>query len=392
MKSPRQAIHQLAVAARFAGRRLALRLAGRIEPPPDRVAFRRRCEQWLAAVPAGAVAAHRFVEVPGDRPPWLDTGLDLEPGEHVTFLSAGRVYLSRLLDVWVAPHFQLWYRIGENGGIFRGTRDSHSVTVSAGGRLHLASYFPGEWADRQGRLATPPGDYRGVSGGITVLVIRWADGVDPTRALPALAAHETAPEQARREAARLRDRVEPPAGWDYLWFLGPAEIYQPVTAGIRCHTHGDVGILRRELRVPLRPDTRLQWEWRVDELPSDLAEDTVPTHDYLSIAVEFDNGQDITWYWSAELPPETIYRCPLPTWKARETHIVIRSGPQGLGAWHREERNIHEDCVRALAVPAEEIRAVWLIANSLFQRGHGRCEYRRIRVIDGDTAVELDNA
>ena len=198
-----------------------------------------------------------------------------------------------------------------------------------------------------------------------------------------------APEQARSEAGRLRERVEPPVGWNYLWFLGPAEIYAPADEGVRCHTHADVGLLRRALRLPLRPDTRLEWQWKVDELPSALAEDTVPTHDYLSIAVEFDNGQAVTWHRSAALPPEAVNRCPLPTWQARETHIVLRSGTAGLGRWRSEARNVHDDCVRALGEPAAEIRAVWLIANSLFQRGHGRCEYRGIRLVDGEGVTEV---
>ncbi|MES1944707.1 hypothetical protein PC39_11347 [Salinisphaera sp. PC39] len=389
MKSPLRIAHELAVTARFAGRALARRLAGRVEPPPDRAAFRQRCERWLAAAPGDRLAGHHVVEVPGDRLPWLDTGLDLAAGETVTFLAAGRVYLSRLLDIWVAPHFQLWFRIGETGEVFRGTREGHTVTAERGGRLYLGNYFPGEWADRQGRLATDAKAYRKTSGGMTVLVLRWREGVDPGGALAALAAHEGAPPQARAEAGRLRDRIEPPADWRYLWFLGPAEIYAPADGGMRCHTHADVGILRRELRLPLRPDTRLEWQWKVDELPSTLAEDTVPTHDYLSIAVEFDNGQDITWHWSAALPPETVYRCPLPTWRARETHIVIRSGTAGLGRWRSEARNVHDDCVRALGAPAGEIRAVWLIANSLFQRGHGRCEYRGIRLVDGEGVTEV---
>jgi hypothetical protein len=32
---------------------------------------------------------------------------------------------------------------------------------------------------------------------------------------------------------------------------------------------------------------------------------------------------------------------------------------------------------------------VWLIANSLFQRGHGRCEYASISVASGDRTLSL---
>jgi len=32
---------------------------------------------------------------------------------------------------------------------------------------------------------------------------------------------------------------------------------------------------------------------------------------------------------------------------------------------------------------------VWLIANSLFQRGQGRCEYASIRLIDNERTLEV---
>ena len=145
-----------------------------------------------------------------------------------------------------------------------------------------------------------------------------------------------------------------------------------------CDTHGDVGILRRPAALPLQPGTILSWRWRVDSLPIDLREDSLPSHDYLSIAVEFDDGQDLTYYWSAALPVGTVYRCPLPTWKDKETHVVVRSGLGELGRWLEQRRDVHEDYRRCIGGSARSVVRVWLIANSLFQRGHGRCEYSGI--------------
>ncbi len=92
--------------------------------------------------------------------------------------------------------------------------------------------------------------------------------------------------------------------------MGPAEIYRACQEpahgpAIRCHSRDDVDL-------PLLPDTRLRRAWRTDQFPSGVREDTLPTHDYLSITVEFDNGQDITDFWSAELPVGTGFRCPTP--------------------------------------------------------------------------------
>ena len=42
------------------------------------------------------------------------------------------------------------------------------------------------------------------------------------------------------------------------------------------------------------------------------AEDALLCHDYLSVAVEFENGRDLTWFWSAALPVETQLRLSDP--------------------------------------------------------------------------------
>jgi hypothetical protein len=122
----------------------------------------------------------------------------------------------------------------------------------------------------------------------------------------------------------------------------------------------------------------------MDTLPSRSREDELPTHDYLSLAVEFDNGQDLTYFWSAELPPETGFRCPIPTWQGRETHVVVRSGQAGLGQWLPEERNLYADYKRWVGEPPARIVRVWLIALSLFRRQEGQCEYGAIELVTGD--------
>jgi hypothetical protein len=167
---------------------------------------------------------------------------------------------------------------------------------------------------------------------------------------------------AASEIDRLTDPVLPPAGWYSLWFLGPAEIFRRVDepgrrSAIACRTEGDCGLLLRDVTLPLEPGTRLRWSWRIDALPSDGAENTLLTHDYTSVAVEFDNGQDLTYFWSAALPCETAFRCPIPLWSRRETHLAVRSGADGLGTWLTEGRDVYADTSATWAGP----------------RGHGSC-------------------
>jgi hypothetical protein len=49
----------------------------------------------------------------------------------------------------------------------------------------------------------------------------------------------------------------------------------------------------------------------LEELPSQRPEDRLTSHDYLSIAAEFDDGQDLTYFWSSSLPVGA-FRCPIP--------------------------------------------------------------------------------
>ncbi len=57
---------------------------------------------------------------------------------------------------------------------------------------------------------------------------------------------------------------------------------------------------------------------------------------------------------------------------------MVRSGPADLGRWLDESRDLHGDYHRIIAGPAHSVVRVWLIANGLFLRGRGRCEYAGI--------------
>jgi hypothetical protein len=356
------------------------------------VEFKSRFKELLDHVAKDIIDDHHFFNIPSDRKPWFDTGLDVDAGDNLTSFAAGQTRFKDL-PITLEPNFQLWFRIGQDGEIFRGTRDSHSFTAKQSGRLYLASYFPGEWADKTGKLITPDEVYDMVTGSLDVLFIRWQSNT--LDGLKNLVGHGDVNGLIAMEIDRLVSPIISPEGWEYLWFIGPAEIYQPCVtpakeSAICCHTHNDTGLLQKPVFLPFKPDTRLRWSWKIDTLPSSVREDTLPTHDYLSIAVEFDNGQDMTYYWSAELPPETSYRCPIPTWNTRETHVVIRSGQQGLGEWFNEERDVYQDYINAIggAMPGNIVK-VWLIAVSLFQHEQGVCQYADISFLADDRVIPV---
>jgi hypothetical protein len=386
------ALVDLQVAARLAAREARRRLRGDREPVPDVGRFREAFDRAIAALPPGTVAERRWIELPADEPPWRDTGIALRAGEAVSWFAVGRVVVSSLLDVFVTPRTQLWGRIGEKGPIRSSSRDSNTLRAEVDGRLYFGNYFPNDWRDESGARLQDDRVYAGVGGGITVCVLRWAgraeDGLD------ALVAAGDPMGLATSERERLARGDPAPPGWHYLWHLGQAEIFRteelaPGERCLRCEVEGDVGILQKDVAFALRPGTGIAWRWRVDALPGLVREDSVPSHDYLSLAVEFASGLDLTYFWSCELPVGTAFWCPLPNWSRREFHVVVRSGETGLGVWQEEHRNLYDDALRYLGTHPGDVVRVWLIAVSVFKRQPGRCRFAGIRLSSGEDVRQV---
>jgi hypothetical protein len=313
---------------------------------------------------------HR-VALPADVPPWTDTGIELQTGQWITLLASGRVTWShRGRDFWAGPKHHLWGRVGPEGQVFNPTRDTTSVAVEGSGRLFLG-LLHGFWANERGALATSPESYVGLGGGIEVVAMVWSG---PPGAGLRVLAEEHAGSLLAAEAARIASPTPVPKGWSYLFETGHADIYLAEQGGaqIAIASDNDQGIIRKPIAFPLDADTTLSWRWRLDELPSREPEDRVASHDYMSIACEFENGRDLTWFWSAALPEGRFFGCPVRAWNYREVHLCVRSGARGLGTWCREERSVLADCQRALGHHPGAIRSVWLICVSSFQHGVAR--------------------
>lgn len=359
-------------------RALLRRLGGVRRPPGVERAHIEMLSQTIAAKrDLAGIADFRTLDLKPDMKAWIPTGLLLSEGEEVTLFAGGKVSVSRLADVSMGPKTILWFRIGHDGPMRKLVNASQSFIAAQSGELLLALQPPGGWMNEAGDF-NPAIVWRGAAGAILVLAVKWAGAAESGLAALLL------PDRTRLVKDAVMQCRHPrlaPKGWRYLWSLGEGEIYAPGGGQgyISCHTDRDVGILQIPADFTLDADTSLSWKWRASLLPSSLREDIQPTHDYLSIAVEFDNGLDLTYMWSSELPVDTIFQCPLPWWIERETHWVLRSDPRDLNKWLSEERHILADYMRAIGgQPPQRIVAVWLIANSVFQRGEGKCEYSDI--------------
>lgn len=297
-------------------------------------------------------AGEGMVRLNGGEQDWVPTGFMARAGETFQVSATGALWMSKALSVGFEPRLAVWVRIGGAGPIRKLLANTCVFTAWADGPVQVIAKTLIEWADESGALMNQP--ERAMPGGIAINVNATTDAAD--------------------EASSV-------AAWRYLWRLGDGRIYRQEGEEIAVSTYADVGILQREVDVALTAETRLSWSWLIEALPSALPEDLAPTHDYLSIAVEFENGRDLTYMWSAGLKPGHVFHCPLPFWCDRETHWVLRSGAQGLGRWRDESRAIAADYDTAIGGerPQKVVR-VWLIANSVFQRRAGKARFKGIQV------------
>ena len=381
----------LSVAGSLIARTLTGGHSNKIPSPEPSDGFETKLSASLAAIDQNLVAEYQWLTMKATQAPWVSSGITLNPGDHVSWFVCGRAYASKLLDIWVDPRIQVWAKIGSQGTLISPTRLSHSHTAEQAGELCFGNYFPNDWADPQGTLLQDKSVYKSMSGHSRILVIRWA--VPAAEGLAALKAAGDHQSYIANELERINQGSTTPEGWSYLFNIGDAEIYKHAHnehgACMHCNTRADTGILQKEVSLPLTQHTTLSWQWCVDTLPSTLREDSLPSHDYMSIAVEFENGRDITYYWSHNLAEGTGYDCPLPNWAGKEYHVVVRSSTQGLGEWLNESRNVYEDYQHYMGEPPKRIVKIWLIANSAFQRQPGDCTYANIELKNQDQSINV---
>lgn len=330
------------------------------------------------------------VRIGARREPWTPTGLVASQRAPITWLAHG--------DSWVAvrrgPHLdaalQLRLRTGAAGPALNGTGATFTAAAPHDGPIEMCSLFPGELHGTNERVeydrTMPRALFRG---GFDVVVAAWPRGADVPERL-ADAAERDPTGLCRLELDRIAAPITPPAGWEPHRHIPLAGLHHQNGREIDVLSSGRVEILCRRVNVPLTDTLRLRWRWRMDQLPARRAEDTLLTHDYMSVAVEFDDGRDLSYYWSVGLPTETAYHCPLPHWRKREWHLVVRSGNTGLGEWCSEERMPAPDRDKAIGGAApREVVAVWLIVNCFSTGGEARGSYAGIEVVDGGTTVRV---
>jgi Protein of unknown function (DUF3047) len=321
----------------------------------------------------------KVFDLVGSELPWKDLGIGIAKGQEVTFLLGGRVWLAREQDLWVEPGVAFHVRTRGARPMFNPMSNTGTMTAVADGPLEMARSLV-EFQSDAGELAVPKDEYAKADAHIYGVALVWKGGA--RAGLESLLSHGDVDGIVAAELARLQSPRKLPMGWHNFFMLGGGPvIFNDIGNGaIAVEPLKNAGILQRPVGIALKPGTKLSWRWIVEELPSRLPENQLTSHDYLSIAAEFDDGQDLTYFWSSSLPVGTAFRCPIPRWTPLESHMAVRSGLADLGKWVSDERDVYADYKEHIGGPAETLVNVWLLGVSLFQRRSASCRFADMQV------------
>lgn len=343
----------------------------------------------LSAVTSEVIDSFCYKVLDGNQRPWIGSGIHVTRGQAYSMVGSGQINWSKSNpQLHAGPGFHLWSRVFPGGRIVNVTRVSGSFIADCDGEIQLGIYL-GMWRDEYGALDTPDSAFSRLSGALEVCLMSWRCAA--LEALDELAGQINST-LLETERERLQTTALAPAGWNYLFEIGTSDVFRDCGARpprICLDASNDQAIIRKAVDFPLSPTTRLNWRWRLLEHPSVAAEDTPRTHDYISLAAEFDNGRDLTWIWSTSLPTETWFACPIKAWQPRETHYVVRSGTQLGDKAIAEERHVYADVAKSMGPPPARIVAIWLIAVASFQHGTARAEFEEIRLSDNEQVLRV---
>lgn len=126
--------------------------------------------------------------------------------------------------------------------------------------------------------------------------------------------------------------------------------------------------LYREITVDLTETPWLRWSWKVDTILEGIDErtkagDDFPARVYVVVSggALFWRTRSLVYVWSSHQPAGTLWDNPF-TGNAR--HIAVRSGPEQLGQWLEEARNLREDWRRAFGEDLEQIDGVAIMTDT----------------------------
>ena len=148
--------------------------------------------------------------------------------------------------------------------------------------------------------------------------------------------------------------VSRPSGWKIYSSMKvfkhpPSVVIDEDRRALLLKTDRETMAIGRSIHTDIATTRILVWDWKPLLLPvgGDVRELAAKRNDQVARVVVwfdaslFDERRAIAYIWDSSAPAGTIIRDRGP--HAERAFVVVRSGSSGLGAWHREMRNVYQD-------------------------------------------------
>ncbi len=154
---------------------------------------------------------------------------------------------------------------------------------------------------------------------------------------------------------------------------------------VRLKTDHETMAIGRLIHLDVATTRTLKWEWKPLALPvgGDVREHAAQRNDQAARIVLwfdaslFNERRAIGYIWDSSAPVGTIVRQSSPA--GERVLVVVRSGPSGLGAWHRETRNVYQDFRDIFRDEPTQLLVVTLESHSDDVQSEGAVLFGRVR-------------
>jgi hypothetical protein len=157
-----------------------------------------------------------------------------------------------------------------------------------------------------------------------------------------------------------------PEGWERSVNAGEPDLQLVQDEGkqalrIRCNEASFS--LQKKIQVSLQESPLLVWDWKVTELPKGGDFRHSDSDDQAAqLIIAFSSSRFLSYIWDSTAPKGTIASASAPLFK-KIFAVVMQSGPQGLGTWITERRNLIDDYKQAYGEEPEVIEGVRIQIN-----------------------------
>lgn len=156
------------------------------------------------------------------------------------------------------------------------------------------------------------------------------------------------------------------------WAFSGETRYTPVKIdqrrAIKASSSDSASGLYRKISIDLDETPLLHWSWRVDNTLAGINEKTKEGDDYparvyvlAAHPLFFWRTRALSYVWSSAQPGGSDWP---NAYTENAWMVAVRSGKQGLGKWHRQQRNVREDFERYFGKDVRYVDAVALMTDT----------------------------